>query len=223
MRIDNLSAVCDFADRRSGRWLRCGRRSLTGHRRWRTGAGQTRAGRGSFARGGGRGACRSTHGTDIGERATGGRGRCCRRTLRTGRRIRGHVEAHWTLPLSAFTILILPLATAEQRHSNKRAVERRWYAKRGKIHTALKSSRRLAKRYSYLPCDPTTVRPPYDNRCDHCGKETTRLRLDHDHVTGKFRGWLCNDCNLAFGRFGDSVEGMRRGIAYLEGRLVRSS
>lgn len=34
--------------------------------------------------------------------------------------------------------------------------------------------------------------------CEICG-HVRNLRYDHDHVTGQFRGWLCNWCNLALG------------------------
>jgi hypothetical protein len=34
--------------------------------------------------------------------------------------------------------------------------------------------------------------------CECCGK-ITRLYLDHDHVTGQCRGWLCHRCNQALG------------------------
>ena len=39
--------------------------------------------------------------------------------------------------------------------------------------------------------------------------------LDHDHKTGKFRGWLCNTCNSALGWFDDDPIKLRRALAYL--------
>lgn len=33
--------------------------------------------------------------------------------------------------------------------------------------------------------------------CVCCGKTPTRLALDHNHNTGKIRGWLCNPCNVS--------------------------
>jgi hypothetical protein len=39
--------------------------------------------------------------------------------------------------------------------------------------------------------------------------------LDHDRVTGKFRGWLCQECNSGLGKLGDDIAGLRRAIAYL--------
>lgn len=47
------------------------------------------------------------------------------------------------------------------------------------------------------------------------------LAVDHDHHTGVVRGLLCDDCNIALGRFQENTETLRRAIAYLtqEGEL----
>ena len=39
--------------------------------------------------------------------------------------------------------------------------------------------------------------------------------LDHDHKTKTFRGWICNSCNNALGRFEDNTETLDRVIKYL--------
>jgi hypothetical protein len=45
---------------------------------------------------------------------------------------------------------------------------------------------------------PTRLRPKL---CEACGGPPTKrcLHLDHDHKSGKFRGWLCHHCNIALG------------------------
>ena len=56
--------------------------------------------------------------------------------------------------------------------------------------------------------------------CPICNRHVTGSRdivLDHDHDTDEFRGWLCNDCNNALGKFGDSIDMLRRAINYLKG------
>lgn len=40
--------------------------------------------------------------------------------------------------------------------------------------------------------------------------------LDHDHSTGKFRGWLCHSCNRGIGALDDDVKTLERAIAYLK-------
>lgn len=66
---------------------------------------------------------------------------------------------------------------------------------------------------------PAPTRPSPDV-CECCGKSQHEyfkaLALDHCHSTGVFRGWLCNRCNLALGALGDSAEGVKRMVEYLE-------
>jgi hypothetical protein len=58
------------------------------------------------------------------------------------------------------------------------------------------------------------VGPPSPN-CDIC-RRIGQVVLDHDHVTGEFRGWLCGTCNSGLGGLGDNIQGLHRAIAYLE-------
>ena len=59
--------------------------------------------------------------------------------------------------------------------------------------------------------------------CAACGQpethryrsgEVTRLAVDHDHETDAIRGLLCQRCNSALGRFGDSAELIEALAAY---------
>lgn len=56
------------------------------------------------------------------------------------------------------------------------------------------------------------LKPEY---CEVCGRSGT-INFDHNHTTGKFRGWLCRGCNLALGFVGDNKEIFEKLIIYLE-------
>jgi hypothetical protein len=47
-----------------------------------------------------------------------------------------------------------------------------------------------------------------------------RLNVDHNHVTNKVRGLLCNSCNLAIGYMCDSVDSLQSAIKYLVAHSV---
>jgi hypothetical protein len=51
--------------------------------------------------------------------------------------------------------------------------------------------------------------------CDSKPSGKARLHLDHDHATGRTRGFLCFRCNNALGDFSDSRGLLRKAIAYL--------
>ena len=40
--------------------------------------------------------------------------------------------------------------------------------------------------------------------------------IDHCHTTGKIRGVLCWDCNVAIGKLGDALQGVNKAVAYLK-------
>ena len=58
------------------------------------------------------------------------------------------------------------------------------------------------------------------NRCAICGirqkKNDRSLKVDHNHKTGKVRGLLCFNCNIAVGHFKDDIKLLQKTINYLE-------
>lgn len=61
----------------------------------------------------------------------------------------------------------------------------------------------------------------HDKHCDICGElesgsKVRRLSMDHDHITGEFRGFLCNNCNRGLGLIGDTIESVERVLEYLK-------
>lgn len=51
--------------------------------------------------------------------------------------------------------------------------------------------------------------------CEICNS-TKELCYDHDHVTMKFRGVLCRQCNRALGQLGDSLDRVLKVVDYLK-------
>lgn len=88
----------------------------------------------------------------------------------------------------------------------------RWNkANRARISFA-HQTRKLRK---YGALEHQCIRPSV---CDLCGRVpagTRPLHVDHDHRTGRFRGWLCGDCNTSIGKLGDDVLGLSRALMYL--------
>lgn len=83
--------------------------------------------------------------------------------------------------------------------------------KRANPEASRRNSTATSRRKAGLP-EPTR---PMPSLCESCAKDR-KLNLDHCHVTGKFRGWLCGQCNMGVGLLGDSVAGTRFMLAYLE-------
>ena len=51
------------------------------------------------------------------------------------------------------------------------------------------------------------------------GKKTV-WRLDHDHDTKEFRGWICDYCNNGLSRFNENITTLKNAIKYLEGNGI---
>ena len=52
--------------------------------------------------------------------------------------------------------------------------------------------------------------------CEVCKDDSKPINLDHCHVSGKFRGWLCPRCNKTLGMVKDNPELLRKLADYLE-------
>ena len=58
---------------------------------------------------------------------------------------------------------------------------------------------------------------PQEITCPICKKYVTgsKINMDHDHNTGKFRGFLCSRCNKGLGFFCENTRTLRYAIKYL--------
>lgn len=52
--------------------------------------------------------------------------------------------------------------------------------------------------------------------CAICGETPNPFRLDHDHITGRPRGILCNHCNTGLGFFRDNPRSLLTASRYLD-------
>jgi hypothetical protein len=55
--------------------------------------------------------------------------------------------------------------------------------------------------------------------CAICHQPESRpqpLSVDHDHATGRVRGLLCDNCNIAIGKMGDEPNRLRAAATYLD-------
>lgn len=54
--------------------------------------------------------------------------------------------------------------------------------------------------------------------CDICGNTNIKnkaLCIDHNHITGKVRGVLCDACNTGIGKLKDDISLLQKAINYL--------
>lgn len=92
-------------------------------------------------------------------------------------------------------------------------VHRDKYAERAKIVRRIRT-------YNITERELDNLYNKQSSKCAICGiheKNTDKksLCVDHDHTTGKIRGLLCDDCNVALGRFKDNIDNLKNAIRYL--------
>jgi hypothetical protein len=59
-----------------------------------------------------------------------------------------------------------------------------------------------------------------NGKCVICGRHQSELKLtlavDHDHISGKVRGLLCNTCNRGIGYLHDDINLLEKAIQYIK-------
>jgi len=78
----------------------------------------------------------------------------------------------------------------------------------------------LMKVYGLNPEDYAKMLVEQNGKCAICGSlpNGKNLFVDHDHITGKVRGLLCNSCNITLGTVKESTETLAKMIEYLRSR-----
>lgn len=113
------------------------------------------------------------------------------------------------------------------------ANQRRWYAANKEEYAATtlawqrknpekRKGYRIKATYGISFDDFLDMLKAQENKCKICGTahsmntSKTRLCIDHDHVTGKVRGLLCDKCNRGLGVFRDNPEFLLKAAEYLK-------
>lgn len=78
------------------------------------------------------------------------------------------------------------------------------------------STWKLSKKYGITVEDYRETFERQGKACAICLRtEFTRLDVDHDHASGKFRGLLCINCNLGIGLLREDTDIIQRAVKYL--------
>ncbi len=110
-------------------------------------------------------------------------------------------------------------AAARRRRVNNPDKEK-IYAELNRFSIPLYKSKHHSNKYGYVMCLATKqeLKDSFTGQCFVCNvpEGKTKLHMDHDHKTGKFRGWLCKSCNHALGILQDSSERIENLLIYLK-------
>ena len=107
--------------------------------------------------------------------------------------------------------------SSERAKRNREAInekKREWYANNpNKIREM--TIRAKCNKLGFDP-EPIIEKLKTQTTCEICGSTEHKLNIDHCHLTGKFRGLLCVNCNTALSKsFGD-LETLKAAVRYLE-------
>jgi len=109
-------------------------------------------------------------------------------------------------------------ATNSGYRERRKAEHQDWYNRslETRCQVALRNSvNRQTTKSNYQACTATVEElvSAYTGNCHICGISDKdcqrRLELDHCHTTGRFRGWLCHQCNKGLGFIGPVIDKAR--------------
>ena len=124
--------------------------------------------------------------------------------------------------------LLTPAQQAARKTAQERAAVIRMRERKkanGTFKTSYNYHVSMKARYKKYGTTPEEVAEHAARGCAICGRELTLVKdagkelravVDHCHESDKFRGVLCNYCNLGLGNFKDNPEALRKAATYLE-------
>lgn len=106
-------------------------------------------------------------------------------------------------------------AKPENRESTERWI-REWHERNPDSRRRAAWRQHLRDRYGMTP-EEYGERRDVATECPICDVsfEETKAHLDHDHVTGETREFLCGNCNRGLGMFADSPDRLLAAAMYL--------
>jgi hypothetical protein len=105
-------------------------------------------------------------------------------------------------------LMYLSNAVAE----NKR--NREWYLRNKKRMRPVRRAWHVRNHYGLS--DENALLRKQGGVCAICGTRRSRKAVDHDHLTKRVRGVLCQKCNSGIGMFEDNINWLRKAIKYIK-------
>lgn len=104
----------------------------------------------------------------------------------------------------------LDLVKARQERNHKR----HYHERKGRIREGF-----LKRTYGITTVEYEALVAKQNGLCAICNQlpaRDLRLAIDHDHITGKIRALLCNDCNLVLGHVENNIDLLPAMLDYLD-------
>lgn len=113
------------------------------------------------------------------------------------------------------------IKTHKQKYADSHVEEKSLYGKRRRRqHPDAERSTKLRYRYGITLEEYNALLKAQSGLCAICTEELSgRKHLDHDHVSGRVRGILCQHCNRGLGGFRDKPEHLKQAALYIERHL----
>jgi hypothetical protein len=92
----------------------------------------------------------------------------------------------------------------------------------GKKNSTRVRNAQLKRNYGISLEDYQKMKEAQNNCCATCKRNESKLKrslmVDHCHDSGKIRGLLCDECNLALGKIEDNIQTLEKMILYLNNK-----
>ena len=123
---------------------------------------------------------------------------------------------HYLTPMSRASIRLL---TSQEIKERRKISHRISSAKRRKEQyekiRAITEKARIKYSYGITKEFVDAEKAKLDGYCPICKRHKEKLEIDHDHVTGNYRGIICHSCNMSLGLCNDNPEILLGLVDYL--------